>query len=174
MALDSGKVRSGSGKLIDQMAGQFAIAIDLLRRIDDEAYSRVEDGGSIGKHIRHNLNFLEAVIAGVQTGRIDYAARSRDVRIETERLFAIGKISEALNALQDLSESFDRQVSVVSEADPTMYHSSTISREVEFALSHTIHHHAIIRRMLKDAGSELAADFGVAPSTLEYWRQRQE
>lgn len=174
MALDSGKVRTGYAKLADQVAGQFAIAIDLLGRIDDEKYSRVEEGGSVGKHIRHNLNFLEVVLAGIASGRIDYAARSRDVRIEAERLFAIEKIKKTVNALQDLSESFDRKVSVVSETDQTIYHSSTISREIEFVLSHTVHHHAIIRRMLKDARSELAADFGVAPSTLEYWRQRQE
>ena len=174
MALDSGKVRSGFGKLIDQVAVQFAIAIEMLRSIDDEAYAHVEDGGSIGKHIRHNLNFLEAVLAGIGSGRIDYAARSRDVRIETNRSFAIAKIEEVLDALRGLSESFNRNVTVVSEADPAIVHSSTISREIEFALSHTIHHHAIIRRMLNDAGSELAADFGVAPSTLEYWRRRVE
>ena len=42
------------------------------------------------------------------------------------------------------------------------------TRELEFAISHTIHHHALIKERLRHLGIEFDEKFGVAPSTLEY------
>ena len=48
---------------------------------------------------------------------------------------------------------------------------SSIARELQSLLSHTVHHYAFIAVALRLQGVEPASDFGVAPSTLEYWRQ---
>jgi hypothetical protein len=48
---------------------------------------------------------------------------------------------------------------------------STIRRELQFLLSHTVHHYALIAIILKIQGFDCDEDFGVAPSTLKYQRR---
>ncbi len=48
---------------------------------------------------------------------------------------------------------------------------STVGRELQFLVSHTVHHFAIIAVMHSSQGIELPPDFGIAPSTLKYQRQ---
>ena len=45
---------------------------------------------------------------------------------------------------------------------------STISRELQYLASHTVHHYALIALHLRDAGFTTDPDFGVAPSTLKH------
>jgi hypothetical protein len=44
--------------------------------------------------------------------------------------------------------------------------SSTLARELFFAAHHAIHHHAMIRAIANEFGCPCAAEFGVAPSTI--------
>ncbi len=48
---------------------------------------------------------------------------------------------------------------------------SSVKRELQFLLSHTIHHYSLVAVALRAQGFEPGADFGVAPSTLRYWRK---
>jgi hypothetical protein len=50
--------------------------------------------------------------------------------------------------------------------------SSSVVRELEFLQSHTVHHYSLIAILLRLQGIEPEEDFGVAPSTLEYWREQ--
>jgi hypothetical protein len=59
---------------------------------------------------------------------------------------------------------------IASEVDVVIMHRSSISREIEFVHSHTVHHHALIAEKLSSQGIETGRYFGVAPSTLEYWQ----
>ena len=45
---------------------------------------------------------------------------------------------------------------------------SSVRRELLFLLSHTVHHNALVKELLRARGHALADDFGVAPSTLEH------
>jgi hypothetical protein len=57
---------------------------------------------------------------------------------------------------------------VRSEVDEDLWHTSSISREIEFLHSHTVHHYALVARRMTDAGYFTDATFGVAPSTLRF------
>ena len=46
-------------------------------------------------------------------------------------------------------------------------------RELDFLQSHTIHHFALIAYKLEALGIEVEDNFGVAPSTLKYWKEAQ-
>ncbi len=50
----------------------------------------------------------------------------------------------------------------------TLRATSSITRELDFLLSHTIHHYAIIAVLCRLQNVEVEPDFGVAPSTLRY------
>lgn len=172
MALDSGKTGSGMRDLIAALARELASAKALILGLDADAYTRSEnEAGGIGSHIRHDLNFVECVLNGVESGVVDYAKRERDRRIETDASFAAARIEAVIERLESFEVDPRTALFVVSEIDASLLHRSSVSREIEFVLSHTIHHHALIKQILKDAGRMLDSSFGVAPSTLEYWRQ---
>jgi hypothetical protein len=52
----------------------------------------------------------------------------------------------------------------------TTWSATSVTRELQFLASHTVHHYAVIAAMLRPQGVEPGNDFGVAPSTLEYER----
>lgn len=170
MALDSGNTGSGLRGLIAALTRELTSAKELVLSLDVEVYSR-PDSGSIGAHIRHDLNFVECLLKGLETGVVDHVHRERDRTIETDRAFAAARIDAVIDRLEKVDVDSRAALFVVSEIDRSMLHRSTVSREFEFVLSHTIHHHALIKQKLKDADTALDPTFGVAPSTLEYWRQ---
>ena len=170
MALDSGGSRIGMEGLVSSLIAELETAKHLILGLDDDTYSTSEDdAGSIGAHVRHDLNFVDCVLKGLESDIVDYTQRVRDRRLETDRQFAAGRIDEVIVLLRSLKVDPRTVLFVASEIDASLLHRSTVSRELEFVLSHTIHHHAIIKQRLKD--TTLDPKFGVAPSTLEYWRQ---
>jgi hypothetical protein len=132
---------------------------------------------NIGGHIRHCLDFVDCLTAGLSAGRIDYNQRTRDVRIERDCKFASAKINEAIAKLQSLSSvDFSQTILVRRERanDLTSEESwcgSTLARELEFMQSHTVHHYAIINLKLAMLGIKIDEDLGVAASTLKYRKQ---
>lgn len=159
-------------ELIARLIGELETAKQVVLGLDDETYAISDgDAGSIGAHIRHDLNFVECVLKGLESGVVDYTNRVRDRCLETDRRFAAGRIEEVIVLLGSLDADPRTVLFVVSEINDSLLHRSTVSRELEFVLSHTIHHHAIIKQKLKDAESNFDPAFGVAPSTLEYWRR---
>jgi hypothetical protein len=63
-------------------------------------------------------------------------------------------------------ETFDRIVMVRSEINEDFWYASSVAREIEFLHSHTVHHYAVIARLMPD--SVKLNKFGVAPSTLRF------
>ena len=150
-----------------------------LSRIPPETYRR-NDGpfarGGIGKHVRHVLEFYRAVLSPPP---LDYDARPRDQRIETDPAAAdaaIGEITSELTALADT-----RRASADGTAEPLAVAcpagggeattcASSLERELLFLSSHTVHHFAIVALIMQHYEVAVDPDFGVAPSTLEYER----
>ncbi|MBL8168370.1 MAG: DinB family protein [Acidobacteria bacterium] len=150
-------------------------AADLLQQIDDRQYIAVPRGvtkSGIGGHVRHCLDFYSCFVRGLSAGRIDYDARVRNELLEHDRHAAQAQIAELIAQLQALSlEDEQLSVQVRMEGEPAWSYSS-IFRELQFLLSHTIHHFALVAMLLRLQGCEPAADFGVALSTLNHWQQQ--
>ena len=170
MAFDGGK-ESTERRLKLALIDQLEMGIDLIEQLDNPTYSDSIDGrGSIGAHIRHNINFVDMLIDAAISGSADYANRTRDLRIETDRSAASAKLRSLIDALTKVPMNVAELIAVISELDPTIEQLSTLGRELEFAISHTIHHYALIRQRLENSGVTCDPRFGIAPSTLEYWR----
>ena len=160
----------------------------LLATLDDDLYRRSggqrSDGrprsASIGAHLRHVIDCFRCFLHGLETDRIDYDARQRQPEIETDRATAEATLAEIANALEGLEGESPRrpvEVKVDAEAwsDPDLHwQGSTLGRELQFLLSHTVHHYALIALILRSHGHDPGADFGVAPSTLEFERTTRE
>jgi len=147
--------------------------MELIERLDDRLYTRVNRPFSthgIGSHFRHCIDFYHSFLTAVGTGKINYDDRVRDEWVESRRLFATSKLRAMIEGLQRLSLT-DNQGEVQVILEGSSWSRSSVKRELQFLLSHTIHHYALIALALRLQGFDPGEEFGVAPSTLEYWRQ---
>jgi uncharacterized damage-inducible protein DinB len=178
------KADSNLQKLLAQnLAEILRQGVDLLNETDDAVYTRAENGafgGAVGGHFRHCLEFVNCFLNGIETGRVDYDSRTRDQRIETNREYAIAEFMRAVESLEKISFGTVGNFLLVKPEDAAgendneeFWCASSIERELEFLQSHTIHHYALIGFKLRAFGFPVAAQFGVAPSTLRFWRQRK-
>ena len=156
-------------------------AADLLAGLDDEVFSRacpLAPGGSIGKHLRHCLDFYDCFLGGLPTGMVDYTHRDRDARVEIERLAALQRLEEISAQLEALETGTHRPILVREEAAPGEaepgWSGSTVQRELQFLLSHTVHHFALVGIFLRAFGLTPDEAFGVAPSTLRHRREMED
>lgn len=160
-----------------------AQGIELIESIDDTVFVASPDGlriGGVGSQVRHCIDFYVCFLRGLETGSVDYNERDREVRVESERHRAIESIRGILERLESIPATAAAERLEVhmdpSEARPGGGgpYDSTLGRELQFLLSHTIHHYALIVTLLKLQGVDLGVDFatfGVAPSTLRYWKE---
>lgn len=158
--------------------------IELMERMGDELYRRNDParfGSGPGKHFRHILDHYLSFIGGLQ-GEIDYDARERDARLEEDCVYAMGKSREIIAGLEKLLDQpqiLQRAVQVISNEGEEAGNGapgsqSTLKRELQFLLSHTVHHYALIALILRIQGFETPKEFGVAPSTLKYQKSLAE
>ncbi len=162
--------------LLEGIISEFGRASALIDALEDSKYLHgSERSQSIGTHFRHNVDFASNFLQGSETGKIDYTLRERNLRIEQDRRFAIECIDGLVRRFRDLPiEKLETPVLLRSELDDTIWHSSSLGRELEFIHSHTVHHHALIAQKLKALGIEVPFDFGVAASTLKFWKERDQ
>jgi uncharacterized damage-inducible protein DinB len=133
---------------------------------------------SIGAHLRHTLDFVQAFLRGFEAGRIDYDARVRDERLERDPARAVEVLRTLVARLDALpAGAHGRALVVRHEAGPAPapdegWHRSSVARELDFLASHTVHHLALVALALRLAGLDPGPELGVAPSTLIHWRER--
>lgn len=146
---------------------------DIVQMIDDAQYTRSPVGpihASLGGHLRHSLDHIEAFIAALPTGQLDYDARRRGGPIETQRTEAMKKIIDLSARLSKLAPmQIDQPLTLCTmmsvEAEPIETPSS-VGREISFVISHTVHHNALIAAMIRHLGHAVPEHFGYAPSTI--------
>ena len=149
----------------------------LLIEVHDRDYGcTVENfyGSTLGQHIRHCLDHYRALLAGLPEAKIDYDHRARVREIEASTDSAIIEITMVRSELAELLSS-DPPVDLLVKMDcggddkcNEKWQPSTLGRELQFLVSHTIHHFAMIGGMCGCLGIEMEHGFGVAPSTLRH------
>ncbi len=144
--------------------------------LDDGAYtaeSKLLQGGTIGKHLRHTLDHVAAAVSAAgATQPIDYDHRQRGGRVECNRAEAAQAIADVCDQLRSLDAGeLSQPVRVrcmLSGAGEQAELGSTLGRELAFAMHHAIHHQAMMRAIAIELGAEVPEDFGVAPDTLRH------
>ncbi len=149
--------------------------LELLGTLDAEVYATGRDGRSpVGAHLRHCVDYYRCFLSGIESGRVDYDARERDPALETDpdvAAKALGEIAGRLSTLEPRDFSRVLEVKVDTPADAAhAWSRSSLARELQFLVSHTVHHYALIGLLLRLHGVEPADELGVAPSTLAYRR----
>jgi uncharacterized damage-inducible protein DinB len=153
--------------------------IMLLDRLPSSIYVRECPGvfnSTIGEHIRHNLDHYAAFIDGEREGEIDYDARKRQNMVETDPLAARQSMGELVARFQGLVGSdLDRRIRIrMDDGGASNWSETTLRRELQFLLSHSIHHYALVVSIATQFGhGDFPEGFGVAPSTLHYLEQKR-
>lgn len=150
----------------------------LLEHLTDEVYARssvLSPRGSVGAHLRHCVDFYRSFLDGLESNRIDYNFRRRDPKLEIDRRYAIDEIHRLITQLREILPLFRIAPILVSTEDRDgsreFWCGSSVGRELEFLQSHTTHHYSLMAVLLRFEGIEPGEEFGVALSTLRYWRE---
>jgi uncharacterized damage-inducible protein DinB len=159
--------------------------IEVIRRLADGQYVSVPEGiahSGAGAHFRHIYDYYRCFLRDVAGGRIDYDLRDRDPDFEADRTHALACLGTLVERLDTVfhdeltgrgpDTELEAKMDAVGDAgEDGHWNRTTLKRELRFLVSHTIHHYALIAVILKLQGFDCGPDFGVAPSTIEYWKQ---
>lgn len=148
--------------------------ISILDGLDENLYVRSAAPlfeSTIGAHWRHCLEHYQLLLAGLPDGRIDYTARVRDQRLETDRTVGVDAARDVLARIRavpvdDAGRSLE--VKLETGGDTDEWAATSLARELDALLGHTVHHYAIIAAILRHHGCPADRTFGIAPSTLRY------
>lgn len=148
----------------------------LLRVLDDDTYTRrlpEAFDSAVGAHYRHCLDHFQCLLGGIEAGEVNYDHRRRDPRTETNRQFALEETRRLAHAWHTIAPGalqlpikVRSKVSYAGEQAEVI--SSTVGREVMYAVAHAIHHYALLGVMCGLMGIRTPRGFGVAPSTLQH------
>lgn len=123
--------------------------------------------------MRHCLEHYQSLLSGIPGGRINYDHRARDPEAETDPQAAQAKMMELTKQLAGLDTAqLPETISVLmdhgADSSDGIWQSSSMGREFQFLINHTIHHFALIAGLCRLHGVSICKDFGVAPSTLRH------
>ncbi|MGJ4746895.1 hypothetical protein ACQV5M_11095 [Leptospira sp. SA-E8] len=168
-------MRQTKSDLTDSLEIIFLRFAELLLRISERNYTRplhLLSGASIGKQIRHCLEFAEALLNGYDAGLVCYDQRERNPLYENSPKAAADRFLELVREFEGKDWEGEIQVSYLVHSTLGLENvvRSSWERELLYVQEHTIHHEAIIRVALEhDLGfDDIPESFGFAISTLQY------
>ena len=148
---------------------------DLTQQLNDAEYTSELDllnGNTIGKHVRHILEFFEILLDGTSEGIINYDKRKHEPLFESDTAASLKRIEELIDLIGKLDTDREIYLEVSyskSDAD-TVKIKSSVERELAYNIEHAIHHMAIIKIAIQTVfpSIQVAENFGVAYSTVRY------
>jgi hypothetical protein len=153
----------------------------VIQLMNDEQFSKpltIFSGSSIGMHARHIVEFYLCLLNQHSNNQtINYDKRERDNKLQscTQHFGLI--INGIVTKLDKVNEHhLNTPLSIMSDGEDILSTPivSSLARELQYNLEHTIHHSAFIKigvlTLLPDVF--LPKTFGVAPSTLRHQKQK--
>lgn len=147
--------------LLDQLTEtEFTSKLDILSK------------SSIGMHIRHIIEFYQCLIFAVEGNVVDYDGRKRDCLLENDKSTCVEAIKSIIRSLNVFNT--DRALTLYCDYshedtnENVLKIQTSMLRELQYNLEHTVHHMAIIRIGVNSLSTtaELDTAFGVASSTI--------
>lgn len=149
----------------------------ILSQIKDEDYRaplNTIKGSSIGKHIRHVVEFYECLLFGNSNNTVNYDARNRDILLEENIKYTENFITEIIDKLEKI-ETNSRILLVSNYQNQAFSIESSFYRELTYNIEHTVHHLAIVSIAIPIHFGyiHLTPDFGYANSTIQYFNSQK-
>ena len=129
---------------------------------------------TIGRHIRHIIDFYLCFICHIDSNFIDYDTRKRSVKIESNISFARNKIEEIIYFLKN-TDLVDKDIKVrMNSSVSNLDLNSSIFRELMHIADHAIHHANLIQVIIKNEFPDLERNCNFySPSTIDSKRCAQ-
>lgn len=168
------KMQPEINNLIAANRHYLAQAGSLLVRLNDKLFVRPSAScyqSTIGGHLRHCFDHYDSFLNGLSDAKVDYDARLRLPALEIEIACASAKavdISARLKELEASAPAIELLVKMDYGMETIDWQPSTFGRELQFLISHTVHHFAMIGGICNEFDIGLDADFGVSPSTVRH------
>lgn len=164
-------------KASEEILEQLVQLIDLLDEHQYDAKMEIMSNSSVGKHVRHIIEFYECLLNGLDGGVVDYDARVRNTLLETDPFFAVQVILDMTRRIHTIKEDRMLRLKLNLSVDNGMQEEidTTVFRELAYNIEHAIHHMAIIKMAVQSQYPKVhvSENFGVAYSTLRYAQQVQ-
>ena len=168
------QIKNTSIEILEQL-------INLTEQLREETFVAPLDllfNNSIGKHLRHIVEFYQLLIDALESGIVSYDKRSHDQNLETDKELTIKVLKQIKSVIQEAPENvkleFNGSYSLDSNDQFTL--ESCYKRELVYNIEHAIHHMAIIKIAIKASfpNINLPDNFGIAYSTVKYHNQFEE
>ena len=146
----------------------------LLADVTDGAYTRGCEAcfrSTPGGHLRHILEHYGNFLEGLSDRKVDYDKRDRESPVEISVEAARAEVERLIFALEEAAQIGPEEplTIILDDGGSPRESSSNPERELQFLLSHSVHHFALIRTILYlDGHRRFPEAFGIAPSTLRY------
>lgn len=151
---------------------QLSATLDQLSQEQFVQPSKTLFNATIGQHVRHIIELFQCLESGYDQGLVNYEKRKRDLRIETDKDFAAGLLTEVYNGLNKENKQLQLEACYDEHEVEPITIATNFYREVAYNLEHTIHHMALIRVGLNEVSDiQIPEEFGVASSTTKYRQQ---
>ncbi len=145
----------------------------LLTQLNPEEYNKslkLLQGGTIGKHVRHVLEFYQCILLH-DNSIVNYDKRVRNLMLETCVVYASDKLTEIIDSIE-VVKTETNLILQVEYGEDTQELTSSFNRELIYNIEHTIHHLAILRIAVHSEFQHitLSESFGYADSTIRYMK----
>ena len=145
--------------------------VNLINVITDAQYSDKSVApyySSIGGHMRHILDIFDCIFEGLESRKVDLAARKRNELVEEYTVHGLQYFESIITKLNTLEScNFDEIVEVKDDLGlGEVTANYTLASALIQAHSHATHHFASIGYIISQLGIDLPdADFGYNPTT---------
>lgn len=147
------------------------VGIDLVASLTDEQYrdtSAEPYHSSIGGHVRHILDIFDCIFCGLDSKKVNLAARKRNLQVEQDRAAGIAYFELILRQLDAIRDAdLDQLVEVSDDLGTGVVKCNyTLGAALAQAHSHAVHHFASVGYVISQLGLQLPnSDFGYNPTT---------
>ncbi len=149
----------------------------ILNQVEESDYYKtlvVLENVTLGRHVRHILEFYECLFISNSGDTICYDDRKRNLLLEENVRFATDYIDEIIDQIEKVD--INKRLMLKSKYEESeIIMESSLYREITYNIEHTVHHLAIIRIAVSAELKyiDLAANFGYADSTLQFLKPQK-
>lgn len=149
--------------------------INLVQDLTQTEYCEsliILNGNTVGKHIRHVIEFYELLMNSYHTGKLNYDQRRHNEQLAQNPAMAVARLTQLIDAVANtgLSRSLLLEASFSGDEEEIIQCPTNYYRELLYNIEHTVHHMAIIKITVREAFPHiiLPEQFGVASATIRF------
>jgi len=151
---------------------QIRLLVEQLRPAEYNSSLELLSGNTIGKHVRHVLEFFDLLTANPKSDVLNYDSREHDELLESDRDICLSKINSIIDNVKSVADdrNLTLQVSYALKKERPVHVKTTLNRELAYNIEHAIHHMAIMKIAVITVFPhvKLPDNFGIAYSTIRY------